>query len=293
MSEVNEWKIAAKKFQTEIHYVDPFVLYNYTSSLPKGVYNMIGPVNTTHKRFLKELEIQGVNPINRIQDSCVADDKFMSALECRKHNLPVPKNLDLNLLAGIKGNLKGEIGKRIGRTIGYPCVIKVPENGYGQGHFLVKDENQFDDLYSMLALTNCRFGVFESGVDFFVQEFITNGDAYADNVRVYVWKGQVVSAHRRYSTTYWKNNLALYNNDSGVEFDYPIDDDMRYICTKACEIFKLKFAGLDLYITPKGWVLGEINTSPTIYVPDRNIFGNMNIFEELISEMLTPTFSYE
>lgn len=286
--ETEVWKLAGKKFGVDIHRVDPSILYNYTNSLPVGVYNMIGPVNTSHRRFLKELEIKNVNVINKIDDTIRADDKYMSTLECIKHNLPVPKIIDLNMLGGVRSNIKGEVSKRIGSTLGYPCVVKVPESGFGQGHYLVKNENEFDDLYSVLALTNSKFGVYESAVDFFVQEFISDGDAYADNIRVYVWKGEVLTAARRYST-YWKNNLALYNKDSGVEFDYPIDDDMRYICVKACEIFNLKFAGLDVYKTQKGWVLGEINTSPTIYIPTHNIFGNINIFELLVSELLNPT----
>ena len=290
IDEMEQWKKVSEKFKIPIVPVSPEALF-FQKSYPTAVYNMMGPVNTSHFRFLKKLESKGVRYINDIENSSRADDKFISSIICEEHNIKVPKFIDLNTYGGLVNNLKGEITNRIETELGFPCVIKYPNAGYGQGHFLVKSKVEFSDLYSILSLTNSKFGVHESGSDFFAQEFISDDGQYCPSIRVLMWKGEPVHAFIRRSKIHWKANLELLESQTTAnhfpDIQRPIDDELRVMCQKICGIFKLKFAGIDIFETKNGYVLGEINSCPAIFSTSFNVFGSSGFdpFEEIVKEL--------
>lgn len=291
IEEMHIWNDMSKKFNVPIVPVFPGALYSQKTD-PIGVFNMMGPVNTSHYRFLKILESRGVRYINDIESSAKADDKFLSALECSKFNIRTPKNVDLNILAGIGANLKGEVTERIESQLGFPCAIKYPVGGYGQGHFLAKDKVEFGDLYSIIALTNSKFGLWESGIDFFAQEFINNDGKFCPSIRILMWKGEIVHCFVRQSSTHWKTNLTLPASNTTADhfhdIDRPIDSELQYIADTVYKVYNLNLAGLDIFETDKGYVLGEINSSPSIFSNTFNVFGKsgFNPFEEIVKELL-------
>ncbi|NBO28128.1 MAG: hypothetical protein EBV10_02645 [Synechococcaceae bacterium WB6_1A_059] len=300
-NETEEWNKVGKKFDVQIIPVTPWALY-LKNELPMGVYNMVGPVNTSHFRFLKHLENHGVKYINDIENSSKADDKFLCALECNRHHISTPKNIDLNLLGGVAINLKGEIADLIGDKLGYPCVLKYPNAGYGQGHILIKNKSEFNDIYGLISLTNGRFGVQESCVDFFVQEYIKPPkDFLSHGIRALVWKNEIINVYLKKSKIGWKSNIAGLGEFFGImpieaevrhfsELNRSIDKELEFLTKKIIKIFNLKFAAVDFYETHKGYILEEVNTCPGIFSnnPEFSYFGNskFNPYEEIVKELI-------
>jgi glutathione synthase/RimK-type ligase-like ATP-grasp enzyme len=293
--EHNGFREAGKKLGIEVVEATPWTLYSQTK-MPVGVYNMTGIVNTSHFRFLKTLELAGVNVINKIEDTQRANDKFLSSQICQANNILVPKILDLNLLGGIAGNMDSSITKRVAHQIGFPCVIKSPLLGYGQGLVLCKNESEFNDIYSLICITNPRFGEHEHAIDFFVQEFISNNGQICNNYRVNVFKGKVISGSIRKSTTGdWKNNQAQTSSKVDTTFLYDLDNNLPpeviSAAEKVAKIFNLKFIGLDFLISNNGYYLHDINSPPGFW---RHIEYNYkfrdidNIFEEILLELVNP-----
>ena len=293
--ELAGFKAAGAKLGIEVVEATPYALFSQTK-MPVGVYNMNGVVNTSHFRFLKTLELAGVNVINKVEDSQRASDKFLNSQICKANGILVPKFLDLNLLGGVLGNLDSSWARRVREHIGFPCVIKSPLLGYGQGIILCKNELEFNDIYSILAVTNPRFGEHESGIDFFVQEYITNHGEICDNYRVNVFKGKVISGSiRKSSAGDWKNNQGLPYSNVETTFIHDIDNDLpkEVIDTaeKVAKIFNLNFTGLDFLISDRGYFLHDINCPPGFWkhVETNYKFKNIdNIFEEILLELSNP-----
>jgi glutathione synthase/RimK-type ligase-like ATP-grasp enzyme len=287
---------AGMKLGIEVVEATPWTLFSQ-KKMPVGVYNMTGIVNSSHFRFLKTLELAGVNVINKIEDTQRANDKFLSSQICQFNNILVPKILDLNLLGGVMSNATGAWTNRVRELIGFPCVIKSPLLGYGQGSVLCKNESDFNDFFGLLAVTNPRFGEHEHGIDFFVQEFISNNGQICDNYRINVFKGKVISAAiRKSSRGQWKNNQALSESQVETTFITNIDRDVPAVVIEAAEkvakIFNLKFTGLDFLISDRGYFLHDINSPPGFW---RHIECNYkfrdinNIFEEILLELVNST----
>lgn len=294
IGEMHKWEELGKKYKIPVYAVTPNILHTQTTN-PLGVYNMLGPVNTSHYRFLKTLEMQGVRYINDIENSTKADDKFISALECRSQGIRTPKNIDFNILAGVSVNLKGELAEKIKEDLGFPCVLKYPNAGFGQGHFLIKNENEFNDIYSMISLTNPKFGVNESGIDYFLQEYIPPPKGFQSHtIRVHVWKENIINGYIKHSPINWKSNIEFGLNVTNfcthfTDIDRKIDKELEFLTSKITKLFKLKFASIDFYETKDGYVLGEINSCPGIFFggPDYTPFGTsgFNPFDEIIKEL--------
>lgn len=294
LSEMNRWDAMSKKYQVPIIPVTPWKLY-FDKELPIGVFNMIGPVNTSHYRFLKTLENEGVRYINDIDSARTADDKFLCNLKCKNHNIPTPKVIDLNTMSGHIHNFNGWMGQIIGDIIKYPCVIKYPNGGMGIGHYLIKNQNQFNELYNLLAITNCRIGNHYSGNDFFVEEFIKPPQGLtSQTLRIYLWKNKIVGAFYRKSKSNWISNIEDGSDPSSTwgeafsDIGRHIEKELLNLCQKIVKVFNLKFAGLDFFETDNGYVLGEINSAPAHVAEKLDLFRGYEFdpIEEIVKELL-------
>jgi glutathione synthase/RimK-type ligase-like ATP-grasp enzyme len=293
LAEMEDWKTAGKKFGVEVIPVSPGVQFN--KKIPTAVFNMMGPVNVSHYRFLSILESKGVNVMNNIRDSSRADDKFLSSIDCAKIGIPVPKIIDLNTLGGPGNNFTGNIAKFVEQEVGYPCVIKMPNSGLGQGHYLIKSLLEFCDLYSIISLMNARSPLGDSYEDFFVQKFVSKNNKFSDCVRVQSINGEMVRAFLRRSEVHWKSNYEnTITQTKAYDVSKTLDSSLIEMSKKICKLYNLKHAGIDFLETDNGWVLGEINTSPftestDTFVPFSLQPPGWSIYEELVKELLYPT----
>lgn len=287
LEELQIWIKEGKKLKTDIKVIDP-VSTTFKREIPTGAFNFIGSVNTSHYRMLKEFERKNVKVINKIDTSVKVDDKFYCLSELENVGVAVPKRFDININPGFSVNMQGELSKYINHVIGYPCVLKYPTGGQGEGHIFIKDEMSFNDVYSMLCLTNPRFGFQESGIDFFVEEFIQNKGKFANSIRVNMWDGECINAFSRGTQNNWKANLHWKTELSTCKHHDKVNKHIKQICNTIYETFKLKLMGIDIFESDKGYIVGEVNSSPAIYSSITNLFGNtkFNIFEKIINELI-------
>jgi glutathione synthase/RimK-type ligase-like ATP-grasp enzyme len=190
--------------------------------------------------------------------------------------------------------MTGNIAKLVEQEIGYPCVVKVPTCGLGQGHYLIKNPLEFCDLYSMISLINSRSALGDSYEDFFVQEFVSKGNKFSDCIRVHILNGEVVRAFIKRSDIHWKFNWENpITQTQAYDVGNAVDPSLVEMSKKICNLYNLKHAGIDFLETDNGWVLGEINTSPFIESIDLVKFSlrpeGWNIYEEIVRELLYPT----
>jgi RimK family alpha-L-glutamate ligase len=267
--------------QKNVHIENTCPMTNITGKvIPKAYYNMNGFVNVSHHRFVRRLELQGVKHLNSIGASLIADDKFLSSLELKFNGIPVPKILDINQLGGVAQNYGGRITQLVKDEIKFPCVIKVPNGGYGHGICLMENETQFDDWYSMTAWINPKFGYNESGTDFLVQEFISNSKGRG--LRIYILDGEYLGCMYKENNLSWKVNSTI---SEIMPTRYDADPELIQMCIKTCKVLNLRHAGIDILFDDNGYTINEINSSPG-FVKFNSIFPEVNISKRLIDALL-------
>jgi len=249
--------------------------------VPEAYYNMNGFVNASHHRLARRLELQGVKHLNSVGASLIADDKFLSGLELQYNNIPVPKILDVNQFLGVGQNHGGKFTQIVKDQIKFPCVIKVPNGGYGNGVCLIENETQFNDWFSMAAWINPRFGYNESGADFLVQEFIPNSKGRA--LRIHILDGEYLGCMYRDNQLSWKVNS---NISGSTPTRYDADPELIQMCVKTLEVLNLRHAGVDVLFDDNGYTINEINSSPG-FVVFNSLFPEVSLPKRLIDALLT------
>ena len=249
--------------------------------IPDAYYNMNGFASASHQRLARRLELQGVKHLNSVNYSLIADDKFLSSLELKYNNIPVPKILDVNQLFGISQNYGGTLTQLIKDEIKFPCVIKIANGGYGNGICLIENETQFNDWFSMSAWINPKFGYNETAADFLVQEFIANSKGRA--LRVHILDGEYLGCMYRDNQLSWKVNS---NISGSTPTRYNADPELIQMCIKALEVLNLRYAGVDILFDDNGYTINEINSSPG-FVVFNGLFPEVNLTKRLIDALVS------
>lgn len=267
--------------QTNIRIENTCPMANITGKvIPEAYYNMNGFVNASHHRLARRLELQGVKHLNSVGASLIADDKFLSGLELKFNGIPVPKFLDVNQLFGVAQNYGGKFSQLVKNEIKFPCVIKVPNGGYGNGICLIENETQFNDWFSMAAWINPKFGYNECGADFLVQEFISNSKGRA--LRVHILDGEYLGCMYRDNQLSWKVNS---NIAGSTPTRYDADPELIKMCVKTLEVLNLRHAGVDILFDDNSYTINEVNSSPG-FVVFNSIFPEVNLPKRLIDALL-------
>lgn len=248
--------------------------------IPDSYINMNGYVNRSHFRYLKELELLGVRYINNVENSFMADEKYFCSSKLRHNNIPTPQMIDLNQLFGVIQNSKNQITQLINDSIGFPCVLKVPNSGYGNGIFLVKDESEFNDIYAMTAWINPKFGYNETGTDFVVQKYIASSKGRA--LRIILLDDQYLGCMYRENKLSWKINS---ETEGSVPSKYDADSELIKTCFKALKVLGLRYAAFDILFDDNEYTINEVNTSPG-FKRFHGLYPEINLPRLLISNLI-------
>lgn len=248
--------------------------------LPFGVINMSGPVTDTHLRLLRDLELRGVRIINPIYDSIIADNKMLSYIELKNLGFPIPKTRDFNVwhLTG-----RPTIIQEIEDTIGFPCVIKIPDAGLGWGIHRVMNPGELRDLMGLLGMCTWRRLDGQLSSSLIIQEYMQYSEGRA--VRVVVVDGKCVGALYKTNELSWKTNSTAVG---WTREPYEIDPVLEKMSIDICKHFNLGFAGIDFHFTETGFAVGEINSSPNMEYFER-IFPDINLSHLLIDYLINNT----
>jgi RimK family alpha-L-glutamate ligase len=248
--------------------------------LPFGAINMSGPATETHLRFLRDLEMRGVRHINPIYDSMIADNKMLSYIELKNLGFPIPKTKDFNVWYLTS---RPTIIQEIADTIGFPCVIKIPDAGLGWGIHRVMNPGELRDLMGLLGMCTWRRIDGQLSSSLIIQEYMQYSEGRA--VRVVVVDGKCIGALYKTNALSWKTNST---SEGWTRQSYEIDPALEKMSIDICKHFNLGFAGIDFHFTETGFAIGEINSSPNMEYFER-IFPDVNISQLLIDYLINNT----
>lgn len=233
------------------------------TTAPWAAINLIGTINQTHLRFLRQCEIAGTLLLNDVYGARIADDKALSNIEIERLGFPAPKTIDLHT-----GSRNRWAVQYVRDHLGFPCVLKVPNSGTGQGVVLIQDEEVFEDVYDLLYTMTNRQGDYNTSSNLIAQKFVAT--SRSRDLRVIVLGGEVKGAFLRQNPNRWNLRRPLdfpEVREGTVPLVFKVFDIPHHIkerCVAICKHLKLGLAGLDLFFTedPTEFLFGEINTLP-------------------------------
>jgi gamma-F420-2:alpha-L-glutamate ligase len=220
--------------------------------LPIAVFNMSQMVTYSHQQYLRDLELRGVRVLNPIYNSIVADDKMLSYIELKNAGFPVPKTLHVNPLFL---DDKPELIKRITDNLGWPCVLKITNSSLGRGVIKISNQQEFDDVFSLLNISALRTANNDTTVKLLIQEYIKESEG--KTVRVIVLNNQCWGSYMKLSHNHWKANTTTGSFD---RHPCTLTDKLAKMSLAICQHFNLGYAGIDFLIGKEGFLVGEINT---------------------------------
>lgn len=128
--------------------------------------------------------------------------------------------------------------------LGDVFIAKERQSSKGEGVFLIKDEEAFDDLLNRVAMEELIF-----------QEFIE--ECSGEDIRVYVVGRDIIGAVRRFSESDFRSNFSLGGNGEA----FPVDDELEAFVLRIVAASELEVSGIDILKANDGYMLCEINAN--------------------------------
>lgn len=190
---------------------------------------------------IRHLERLGVYCINSSQSIDTVKDKLYTLQILAELNLPIPKTILLKFPS------KSEV---VNKHLKFPIIVKTLSGSQGNGVFLSRDKNTFDDLTQLIHATN-------KSANIILQEFIKNSEGR--DLRVLTVGGRVISAMVR--TAKDGNFKANYSIGGNVE-KFEVTPELEWIVLEISRVLNLDIAGIDLLFDQHGYKVCEVNSSP-------------------------------
>lgn len=260
---------ACEKFNLKPEIITSKNMYKwYSQEQPFAAINLIQFANETHSRFLRYWEIKGTKVLNPILSSKIADDKMYSHLELLKIGVPVPKTLDFHA-----SGWNHDVLNVIEKELGYPFIIKVPNQSQGIGICIANNKYEARDFFDLIYSLSSRCGDYITTVGNVIAQQCMKENLGTD-IRAMVLNNKFLGAMIRISLTDWKGRGdALARRFPGRPFTdssmmtykpYEIPEYVQKQCLSICEHLNLNFAGFDLFYQDNVYYFGEINTQPNL-----------------------------
>jgi [lysine-biosynthesis-protein LysW]--L-2-aminoadipate ligase len=187
---------------------------------------------------LYALERWGVPTLNSAAAVALCDDKARTSLALEAAGVPTPRTFLTYSL---------DAARRACETLGYPIVIKPVSGSWGR---LLAKINGPEQLASVLAQKQAHGSVQHE--IFYVQEFV---EKPGRDIRAYVVGDRVLAASYR-SSDHWITNAAR----GAVSLPCPVTAEIEELALRACDAVGARLAGVDLFETPDGLQVVEVNS---------------------------------
>ena len=187
---------------------------------------------------LYALERWGVPTLNSAAAVALCDDKARTSLALEAAGVPTPRTFLTYSL---------DAARRACETLGYPVVIKPVSGSWGR---LLAKINGPEQLASVLAQKQAHGSVQHE--IYYVQEFV---DKPGRDIRAYVVGDRVLAASYR-SSDHWITNAAR----GAVSLPCQVTAEIEELALRACDAVGARLAGVDLFETPTGLQVVEVNS---------------------------------
>lgn len=287
--ELKSIRRAARQRGFVVKVIPSYEIYEITDdNVPYGVINMSGRPTTSHLRLLRELELRGCKTINPIYSSSIADDKMLCYLELTNAGFPVPKTMNFDVW--YLSHNPEEALRCIQTTIGFPCVVKIPDAGLGWGVHRVNSFPELQDLIGLLTLCTWRRIDGQQTTNLIIQEYIHHSVGRA--VRSHVIGGKCLGAFVKTNTDGWKSpTVVSHPSLAPHRYKFELSPELEKMSVEICNHFKLGCAGIDFLFTETGLAICEINTSPNLLHFDM-LFPEINTADLLIEYLINNNSQY-
>lgn len=187
---------------------------------------------------LYALERWGVPTLNSAAAVALCDDKARTSLALEAAGVPTPRTFLAYSL---------EAALRACEILGFPVVVKPVSGSWGR---LLAKINGPDQLASVLAQKQAHGSVQHE--IFYVQEFV---EKPGRDIRAYVVGDRVLAASYR-SSDHWITNAAR----GATSLPCPVTPEIEELALRACVAVGARLAGVDLFETPDGLQVVEVNS---------------------------------
>ena len=194
--------------------------------------------------FVRLLQRMGVTVMNNANSIELADDKLRTIQVLSAKGLPIPKSI----LA--KSPVDTEY---IGNQLGYPLIMKTVHGAKGEGVLLFENHTQFKDVITVLEKAT------EGKTNLIFQRYIAS--SFGRDVRVFVVGDQAIGAVMRQGAEgQFKANVSA----GGSAHYFSLDKSLSNLAVQASQALGLSIAGVDFLFDGDQFLIGEVNSSPSI-----------------------------
>ena len=209
---------------------------------PVGIA-VIRPISMVKALYSASIyEALGATTINSSETIMYSGDKVLSYTRLASYKLPVPRTIIA---------LSKESALRAGEELGYPLVVKPPLGSWGRLVAKARDERELATLIAHreeASTPHQRASI--------IQELI---DTRGRDIRCLVVGGETLGCIERVAKNgEWRSNVAL-----GAETrPYPLSGELDDLAVRAAMAVKGFFVSVDLFDTPDGFLVNEVNAVP-------------------------------
>lgn len=231
---------AAKKHNARVDVIDmrEEILDPYHYICHHDIYLERCLSTTKGMHAIEFYESMGIPVINSLKVAETCENKLVTSLSLLKHHVPTPPFLMVFS--------ESEAKKAVEILGGFPIVLKPVSGSWGR---LISRINDMDALESIIEQKMVLGGPHQQALYF--QKYI---DKPGRDIRIVVIGEKVVAAMYRKSD-HWITNTAR-----GAEaFSCDIDTDLAKVALKASQAVGGGILGIDIFETPDGYVVNEVN----------------------------------
>ena len=182
---------------------------------------------------VKAMEEKGILVMNEVVNWLLASDKLASYVALAKRGIPLPRTFATEDSFAAY-NAAGKMDE---------MVIKQMRGAMGFGVFRVGDPDFAMHVFGYLTNMNKPI---------YMQKYLEKKGS--GDYRVVVVGGEALGAEFRKGAN-WKSNVAQGASVSAAK----MDDDMREMAIRSCEVLGLECAGIDIALTEDGYKVLDVN----------------------------------
>lgn len=186
---------------------------------------------------LRLLESQGIGCVNTAAVAATCGDKLMTSVALQEHGIPQPE---------VRVAFTPESALAAIEDMGYPVVLKPAVGSWGRLLAKVNDRDAAEALLEHKTV----LGSYHHSI-FYIQRFV---DKPGRDIRAFVIGDRCVAAIYR-SSAHWITNTAR----GGAATVCPVTEELESLALAAARAVGGGILALDLFETPGGLVVNEIN----------------------------------
>jgi [lysine-biosynthesis-protein LysW]--L-2-aminoadipate ligase len=186
---------------------------------------------------LRLLESAGIPCVNTSEVARICGDKILSSLALKERGVPQPE---------LRIAFTEESALDAIEELGYPSVLKPAVGSWGRLLSKVNDREAAESILEHKAI----LGSYHHSI-FYIQKYV---EKKGRDIRSFVVGNECIAAIYR-SSEHWITNTAL----GGIATGCPVDDELAKISLRAAKAVGGGVVAVDLFETPKGLLVNEVN----------------------------------